>query len=363
MDTLEDTGSASLTDSDDISLLSDEEEEYVPPSPPSESWVSGESGPRAWAEVDQAQLRQLAQRIAQRTLPDSDKGHEPLILANTPADGQGLPHDPLGFFSGSSEAGTHPLQPASGDGNEAPGGWGDPRLQPSSPSYDPEIHAIAAYKDIPWAELIRGLDRLRTEVREHTGQLKSLVKENFDRFLSSKDTVDDIAGRLRAAEAEGGAGVHGATPGEVVAGVARSRDASHAMFRQLLERHAKAESLQAMLGMLGEYDSLVGLPAQIRQCTESRDFAGVLAHYKKSIKLVEERGGGDGIEDNHAVWEKLKAEVNKVKKFKKTLTQSIKNDIFIFTQNVLFSCLLSHSGSLSPFHNSGYGVCGPCSRF
>ena len=312
MDTLEQAGSDIQTDSDDISLLSEDEGEYTPRSLASEGRRSGEMVPRAWVEVDQAQLRSLALRIAQRTLPDADKGHEPLILANTPADGQGLPHDPLGFFSGSSVAQSHPIQPPSVDGNDVPGGWADPRLQPSSPAYDPEMHALAAYRDIPWDSLIRGLERLRTEVREHTGQLKSLVKENFDRFLSSKDTVDDIAGRLRAAEAEGGAGVHGATPGEVAAGVARSRDAAHAMFRQLLERHAKGESLQTMLGMLGEYDSLVGLPAQIRQCTETRDFAGVLAHYTKSIKLAEDRGGRDGQAYSQAVWEKLTAEVNKV---------------------------------------------------
>ena len=310
VETLASAAPGSVADSDDISLISDDEVEVAAPSPP-DARLSGSLASKAWSEVDAIQLSQLALRIAQRTLPDADKGAEPLIIASSPSDTQSLPHDPLGLGVGTSG------RPLTTTGNvDDPSGWADPRLLPSSPSYDPEIHAVAAYKDIPWIDLIRGLDRLRTEVREHTGQLKSLVKENFDRFLSSKDTVDDIAMRLKAAEAEKDAGVHGGTPAEVAAGMGRSREAAHGMFGQLLDRHAKGESLRAMLGMLGEYDSLVGLPAQVRQCAEARDFAGVLTLYKKAVKVVEERSGREGKKDGeetHAVWEKLQAEVNRVR--------------------------------------------------
>jgi hypothetical protein len=304
----------SVADSDsDISLISDEEVEITAPSS-AEAHSSGSLAPKAWSQVDAAQLSQLALRIAQRTLPDADKGAEPLIIAASTSDHtQSLPHDPLGLGVGTSG---RPLTTVTAGNNaDDPSGWTDPRLLPSSPSYDPEIHAVAAYKDIPWVDLIRGLDRLRSEVRQHTGQLKSLVKENFDRFLSSKDTVDDIAVRLKAAEAEQGAGVHGATPGEVAIGMARSQNAAHGMFGQLLERHEKGESVRVMLGMLGEYDSLVGLPAQVRQCAEARDFAGVLTLYKKAVKVVEERSTREGKNnggESHAVWEKLQAEVNRV---------------------------------------------------
>jgi hypothetical protein len=303
----------SVADSDsDISLISDEEVEVAAPSP-SGARSSGSLAPKAWTEVDAIQLSQLSLRIAQRTLPDADKGAEPLIIAaSTSEHTQSLPHDPLGLGVGTTG---RPLTITNAASSDDPSGWADPRLLPSSPSYDPEIHAVAAYKDIPWVDLIRGLDRLRSEVREHTGQLKSLVKENFDRFLSSKDTVDDIAVRLKAAEAEKGAGVHGATPAEVAMGMAKSQNAAHGMFGQLLERHERGESLRAMLGMLGEYDSLVGLPAQVRQCAEARDFAGVLTLYKKAVKVVEERSTREGKNnggESHAVWEKLQAEVNRV---------------------------------------------------
>ena len=312
----------SVADSDDISLISDDDDDI--PLPVDTRFSGGTPQPKSWAQVDMPQLKQLAQRIAQQTLPDTDKGHEPLLLSSstTPSASQRMPLDPLGLGVGGAARNTatatnFPLAPPPTQPSTQPPvqGWDDARLQPSSASYDPELHAVAAYRDVPWSDLLRGLDRLRTEVKEHTGQLKALVKENFDRFLSSKDTVDDIAGRLRAAEAEGGAGVHGATPGEVASGLDRSREAAQSMFHQLLERHGRGESLHVMLGMLGEYDSLVGLPAEVRQSAEARDFGRVLILYKKAVKVVEERSnssGGGGVGNSRAVWEKLQAEVNRV---------------------------------------------------
>ncbi len=50
------------------------------------------------------------------------------------------------------------------------------------------------------ADLQQGRDNLQRELRERTGQLKALVKENFDHFISCKTTIDDIHKRLRQAE-------------------------------------------------------------------------------------------------------------------------------------------------------------------
>ena len=50
------------------------------------------------------------------------------------------------------------------------------------------------------ADLQAGRDNLQAELRERTGQLKALVKENFDHFISCKTTIDDIHKRLRDAE-------------------------------------------------------------------------------------------------------------------------------------------------------------------
>lgn len=50
------------------------------------------------------------------------------------------------------------------------------------------------------ADLQHGRDNLQAGLQERTGQLKALVKENFDHFISCKTTIDDIHKRLRDAE-------------------------------------------------------------------------------------------------------------------------------------------------------------------
>jgi len=50
-------------------------------------------------------------------------------------------------------------------------------------------------------DLVKGRQNLKIDVSERTGQLKALVKENFDRFISCKNTIDDIHKRLRKSEA------------------------------------------------------------------------------------------------------------------------------------------------------------------
>lgn len=67
-------------------------------------------------------------------------------------------------------------------------------------------------------ELEAGREALRAAGSERTGQLKALVKQNFDRFISCKTTIDDVHKRLR--EAELGNEVSGeASTGEVVSAI------------------------------------------------------------------------------------------------------------------------------------------------
>jgi hypothetical protein len=95
-----------------------------------------------------------------------------------------------------------------------------PTHAPGLPSHLPTCHRHRPLPQETGApELLRGLQALRRQLGEHTGQLKSLVKENFDRFISSKNTIDGIYAQLQRAEAEGEAGVHGASTQEVMESV------------------------------------------------------------------------------------------------------------------------------------------------
>lgn len=65
-------------------------------------------------------------------------------------------------------------------------------------------------------ELVKGRQNLKNDVSERTGQLKALVKENFDRFISCKNTIDDIHKRLKKCEAHDSLSASGNSTADLV---------------------------------------------------------------------------------------------------------------------------------------------------
>ena len=70
------------------------------------------------------------------------------------------------------------------------------------------------------SDLVRGRGNLKNDVSERTGQLKALVKENFDRFISCKNTIDDIHKRLRKSEAHDTLAASGNSTSDMVIAIA-----------------------------------------------------------------------------------------------------------------------------------------------
>jgi exocyst complex component 2 len=66
----------------------------------------------------------------------------------------------------------------------------DAKMTLSSPSFDPRVYLVEVHGDSTAAELETGTLRLQGMVDKRTETLKALVKENFDRFVNAKDTVD-----------------------------------------------------------------------------------------------------------------------------------------------------------------------------
>ncbi len=69
-------------------------------------------------------------------------------------------------------------------------------------------------------DLVKGRQNLKIDVSERTGQLKALVKENFDRFISCKNTIDDIHKRLRKSEAHDNLSASGSSTSDMVIAIA-----------------------------------------------------------------------------------------------------------------------------------------------
>lgn len=98
-----------------------------------------------------------------------------------------------------------PLGPGSGAAGvqrQSSLGAGIPRekLLPSEEGFDPEAYLAIFHGQSSTSQLSEGVRALERELGESTGQLKQLVKQNFERFISCKTTIDDIYTKLHRIE-------------------------------------------------------------------------------------------------------------------------------------------------------------------
>ena len=193
-------------------------------------------GPSTWAEVDESELKIVADNLIQninRTQKDSILDQ---IFASTSNNGSTSTKDPLGMGSfdtvnlrlvrGAGEEETtaqsgrsqrrlvnkwHKNKTGVGkgeDGDEDQGagaGLGfalPPEINPSSESFVPDLYLAQFHADTSLAQLKKGMKNLDMEMSEKGRLLKALIKNNFERFISSKDTIDDIYIKLHRMEGE-----------------------------------------------------------------------------------------------------------------------------------------------------------------
>eukprot|EP00887_Chlorella_sp_A99_P006089 scaffold22.g6089.t1 len=275
-----------------------------------------------WDEVDTEELERIARAVASNAIPPAETaevGPARLLAAPLPdwdsVDPLGLGHlDPRTLTLGTGEApataggkGSRPgrvsiseggsgrrsslFRRAGEDAGRADAGAAlRSRVLPSSEAFSPTAYLGVVHRETQLNDLVSGLQSLRAQLSEHTGQLKSLVKENFDRFISSKDTIDDIHLKLRKAETAGDT-ADGTSTGEVAEAVQAVRvDARHA-FGGLLDRQAKAERVKVVLGALQQYEAMVQLPAKVRKHVEAGDQEQAREGRRGSMSN-EERGEG-----------------------------------------------------------------------
>ena len=74
------------------------------------------------------------------------------------------------------------------------------KILPSEEGFDPETYLAVFHGESSAGQLAAGVRALERELGESTGQLKQLVKQNFERFISCKTTIDDIYTKLHRIE-------------------------------------------------------------------------------------------------------------------------------------------------------------------
>jgi len=286
---------------------SDFEEEYV-----------ADAGPAEWAEVDEQQLHAAALHLCAIISGTSKTEAAARPLGGVAADAEHV--DPLGLGGidvkakmlssrrvvgapGARGQRRHRRRKAEHADSLTRGTQGD-RLQiiPTSDRFDPELYLALIHSETTLDELVTGTHTLEVDVADRKTQLKDLVKDNFERFISCKRTIDDIHARLR--ESESDASTSGVSTYQLAERVEELRDETQRTFSSLLERHQQVERVRTVISLLRRFSLLFSLPTRIRMHADAQDHEAVISEYRRARQMV----GASGV----TIWASLMKEVDKV---------------------------------------------------
>ena len=205
---------------------------------------------------------------------------------------------------------------AAAAGRLASSGAGPEVLQAASSSFDPDVYLAVVHANTSARQIAESMEALRGEMRERTGQLKDLVKDNFERFISCKNTIDTIHSKLVEREryeanassflggtaswqqlseqggARDGQGQKHSRSNSLVevdeqSALAHSVGGAHEealrVFTPLLDRQAQAERIKSALGVLRRQSDVCSLPHAIRAHAAAGRLDELVKDYRKVI--------------------------------------------------------------------------------
>jgi len=167
----------------------------------------------------------------------------------------------------------------------------------SSDAFDPLAYLSTVHRDTPLSKLRAGLEHLQADAGARRGAVAALVRDNFERFISCKTTIDDVLSTLRRSEGGGAAAAaprrgeraqphpSGQTAAMEAACAAVQAEAAKVLL-PLLQRQAQADGVRAVLALLRRQRSLFSLPARLAAAAQRGDVHAALREWRAARELI-----------------------------------------------------------------------------
>lgn len=287
-------------------------------------WDENDEEPQNWGGVDQAELaRRVREMRETRTAPaayaPASRLRKSTNIVDVPARGEDfvdplglgvidirsltlIPEDKLGdcppaadkggdrrrgFFKGKKD-GTKAGKDETDEDNDQPelpivkDHATREKVIYHSEKFDPRFFLARIHQHTSAQDLEAAGGALKRDLQRRKELLKRLVKENFDCFISCKNTIDDIHLKLQQIEsAKEGTGTVHLNDAIVEVDVVAKR-----AFAPLLERQAQVERIRSVQGMLQRFRTLFNLPSMIRANISKGEYDLAIREYKKAKSLV-----------------------------------------------------------------------------
>ncbi|KAI5080860.1 hypothetical protein GOP47_0004043 [Adiantum capillus-veneris] len=291
----------------DVELLSissedDEPSERRPSAPrapkidPVLDFDDDDEEPDCWKRVDENELARMVREMRETKLSAVNLKRAPTYKRKTSIISEGYPRgddfiDPLGFGIVDIRSLTLVKENASSVKDEAAeagkmSAAKDPafreKIMYHSEKFDPKLFLSHIHQNTGHMDLEAGEQSLKMDLQQRKQQLKLLVKENFDCFVSCKNTIDDIHMKLQQIEAD----TEGAGTVHLSSSISDVNNIANRAFGPLFERQVQAERIRSVQGMLQRFRTLFNLPSTIRGYITKGEYDLAVREYKKAKSLV-----------------------------------------------------------------------------
>ncbi|OVF09900.1 putative exocyst subunit [Clavispora lusitaniae] len=174
----------------------------------------------------------------------------------------------------------------------------------SSQSFRPSAFLSTAHHDTPIDQLMASLDMLDKSIRGQTSQLKSVLDENFEHFVSCKKTIDEILVAFRNSKSQAqqdrekskvfnprsrsslsdGSGLLS----ELEKSINNLNLSSTLMIRPIMDHRSKEAKVSKLIEFVQSHRFLFDLPKSLIQRLASHDHEAFIDDYNKYIKEKEQ---------------------------------------------------------------------------
>lgn len=152
----------------------------------------------------------------------------------------------------------------------------------SSASFDPRLYLRLVHQYTSYEELSGAVGSLERSLAMRRETLKSLVKQNFDRFVNAKNSIDAVYADMRGKGMTGGD--YGMRPATVAVNAALEK-AQH-VYHPLLRRRSREECIRKRLAVFHEYRQIFSLPAAIHRHVRLGEFQQCVYEYRRGRALL-----------------------------------------------------------------------------
>lgn len=147
-----------------------------------------------------------------------------------------------------------------------------------SDEFDADKYLHEVLQGYSLKDLVNAKDRLRTQAKKLDDDMKTLVYENYHKFVIATETINEIQKRATSAEGE-------MAQLEKMVGEAAQR--SDAIGTALEGKRGEMKHLLAVSSHLKRFQFAVDLPARLRRCIELRAYHEAIAYYTRARGLFE----------------------------------------------------------------------------